>query len=124
MLLYSNLLPYASRLPRGVDWTSQYWPDSAITTVITLVCFSAPALPLILGVYLLWKTWIPFLFSLVATSWQLISWHHDFDLSGDAQAGINLWYFIPGVATVAGLGALVVGLVIHFSIPKNWPISR
>ena len=97
LLLYMNLIPYACRLYRGMDWAAQYLPDEG-HRFFGLLFFggfaSLPALPLIVTFWLRKHLPVTFIVSLIASTGLLVFWHHGYDLASDAQAAIGL-VFIP-----------------------------
>ncbi len=115
-VLYTNLLPYICRLPRGVDWAAQYVPDEGCL-LLGLLFFGAfaslPAVPLIIACSRRKHVPVAFSVSCIVTTGLLCYWHHDYDLASDAQAAIGL-VFIPiytaGIAAVvaSAIGALEV----------------
>lgn len=114
LLLYVNLLPYACRLYRGIDWAVQYFPDHAhfLSGMLFFGGFaSLPALPLIAVFWL--RKWLPATFAvacLVATG-LLAAWHHNYDLAADAQAAIGLVFIPIYVALLTGLAAGITAVV-------------
>jgi hypothetical protein len=126
ILAYVNLVPYACRLWRGLDWVAQYLPlpDEGpslikLLAIIFFVAFaSLPAIPLIAGFLL--RKWIPITFclSIIVVTTLLGFWHHDYDLASDAQAAIGL-IFIPIYATM--LTSVVAGITgtIEFLVRRN-----
>jgi len=125
-MAYVNLVPYASRLWRGLDWVAQYLPFSdkapsliTLIGIIFLVAFaSLPAIPLIVAFLL--RKWIPitFFLSIIVATTLLGFWHHNYDLASDAQAAIGL-IFIPIYTTI--LTSVVAGIIgtIEFFIRRN-----
>jgi hypothetical protein len=115
IVAYVNIVPYACRLWRGLDWVAQYLPDNKdhlISGLLFVGIFaSLPAIPLIV-VFLLRK-WIPITFalSIICATTLLCLWHHNYDLASDAQAAIGLM-FIPIFATVlTSVGAGIIGII-------------
>ena len=111
ILLWVNVLPYLSRLPRGMDWVAQYLPDEGFT-IVGLVFFhtlySTPAIPLIkslrsserLGLF-----WALAFLAVTALTWLF---NKDHDLAADAQAATGLVVF-PLCAMGAAYGILALG---------------
>jgi hypothetical protein len=126
IMAYVNLVPYASRLWRGLDWVAQYLPFSdkapsliTLIGIIFLVAFaSLPAIPLIVAFLL--RKWIPitFFLSIIVATALLGFWHHNYDLASDAQAAIGL-IIIPIIATM--ITSVVAGIIgiIEFFIRRN-----
>lgn len=111
VLLYVNLLPYLSRLPRGLDWVMQYLPDPGhgISGMIFLhAFFSLPAIPLVAGIRKSTHSRAPWLLPLLVISVVTCSVNYDFDLASDAQAAIGL-VFAPVMITLLGWAALAIG---------------
>ncbi len=108
LVLYVNLLPYACRLYRGVEWATQYLPDWGhfLSWLLFFGGFaSLPAIPLVALFWL--RKQIPAAFSvagLVATG-LLVAWHHNYDLAADAQAAIGLIFIPVWVTLLTGLAA-------------------
>lgn len=106
VILAGILLPYAARLPRGVDWLQQY-TDSDIGGWLFLGGFNAIAWGAIVAVSFLYKrpssVWAPALlgFGFLAFA------HYSLDLASDAQAAVAL-AFIPIYALIPiAIGAIV-----------------
>jgi hypothetical protein len=126
ILAYVNLVPYACRLWRGLDWVAQYFPFTAegpilitLLGVILLVAFaSLPAIPL--SAAFLLRKWIPitFFLSIIVATTLLGFWHHDYDLASDAQAAIGL-FFIPIYTTM--LTSVIAGIsgTIEYLVRRN-----
>lgn len=113
---YVNIVPYISRIWRGLDWVTQYLPDKGylISGLLFFLGFaSVPAIPLILAFLL--RKWIPitFVVSTVTATALLVYWHHDYDLASDAQAAIGL-IFIP--IYTATITAVIAGIVAVFEL--------
>jgi hypothetical protein len=126
ILAYVNLVPYACRLWRGLDWVAQYLPCpdefpslNALLAIIFFAAFaSLPAIPLIVAFLL--RKWIPitFFLSIIVATTLLGFWHHDYDLASDAQAAIGL-VFIPIFAAM--ITSVVAGIIgtIEFLVRRN-----
>lgn len=111
ILVWVNVLPYLSRLPRGMDWVAQYLPDEGFM-IVGLVFFhtlySTPAIPLIRylqrserpGLY-----WVLAILAVTALTWLF---NKDYDLAADAQAATGLVVF-PLCAMGAAYGILALG---------------
>ena len=108
VLVWMNALPYLSRLPRGLDWVAQYWPDPGFE-VVGLIFFHAfyslPAIPLINSLREDGRPGFVWALALVLAS--TVSWlfHMDYDLAADAQAATGL-VILP--AMIAGLAWVVL----------------
>ena len=112
ILLYVNLIPYACRIWRGLDWVAQYLPDNNDHLILGLIFLgvfaSLPAIPLIAAFLL--RKWIPvtFVLSIIVATVLLGFWHHNYDLASDAQAAIGL-VIIPIMATM--ITSAVAGII-------------
>jgi len=122
ILLYVNIIPYACRIWRGLDWVAQYLPDNKdhlISGLLFIGVFaSLPAIPLIAAFLL--RKWIPvtFFLSIIVATALLGFWHHNYDLASDAQAAIGL-VIIPIMATM--ITSAVAGIIgtIEFFVRRN-----
>jgi hypothetical protein len=121
ILVYVNLLPYACRIWRGLDWVAQYLPDEG-HLVFGLLLFggfaSLPAIPLIVAFLLRKRIPITFVVSIIVATALLSFWHHNYDLASDAQAAIGL-VFIPIFAAAITGGIAAITGVIEFLIGRN-----
>ena len=111
ILAYVNLVPYACRIWRGVEWVFQYLPDEGhrLSGLLFFGGFaSLPAIPLVAAFLLRKRIPVTLFVSIIAATALLVFWHHDYDLRSDAQAAIGL-IFIPMYA--AAITAIVAGLV-------------
>ena len=111
ILVYVNLVPYVCRIWKGVDWATQYIPDKShlVLGLLFFTCFaSLPAVPLI--VIFLFRKQIPitFIIAIIVTTALLSFWHHNYDLSSDAQAAIGL-VFIP--IAVVKFTVIIAGII-------------
>lgn len=126
IITYVNLVPYACRLWKGLDWVAQYFPSpsegSLLITLVGIVLLTAfaslPAIPLIAAFLLRKRIPITFVVSIIVATTLLGFWHHDYDLASDAQAAIGL-VFIPIYATI--LTSVVAGITgtIEFLVRRN-----
>lgn len=121
ILVYVNLVPYASRIWRGVEWVAQYLPDEdhRLSGLLFFGGFaSLPAIPLMVAFLLRKRIPVTLSVSIIVATALLAYWHYDYDLRSDAQAAIGL-IFIPMYA--AAITAIVTGLfgVIEFLIRRN-----
>jgi hypothetical protein len=126
ILAYVNLVPYACRLWRGLDWVAQYlpFPDEgpSLITLLGIIFFvafaSLPAIPLIAAFLLRKRIPVSFVSSIIVVTALLGFWHHDYDLASDAQAAIGL-IFIPIYTTI--LTSVVAGIIgtIEFFVRRN-----
>ena len=122
ILLCVNLIPYACRIWRGLDWVAQYLPDNNDHLILGLIFLgvfaSLPAIPLIAAFLL--RKWIPvtFVLSIIVATALLGFWHHNYDLASDAQAAIGL-VIIPIMATM--ITSAVAGIVgtIEFIVRRS-----
>jgi hypothetical protein len=121
LVAYVNLVPYACRIWRGLDWVAQYLPDEGylISGFLFFGGFaSLVAIPLV--VTFLLRKWIPITFavSIIVATVLLSFWHHNYDLASDAQAAIGLIFIPMYVAKITGVVAAIIG-VIEFLIRKG-----
>ena len=117
LLVYVNLVPYACRLWRGLDWVAQYLPDKG-HLIFGLLFFGAfaslPAIPLIVTYLRRRRNPITFVVSVIVATILLSYWHHNYDLASDAQAAIGL-VFIPIYASViTGVITNILGWIESF----------
>ena len=108
VLIWVNALPYLSRLPRGLDWATQYLPDEGFLVpglILIHAMFSLPAVPLNWSLRKKGKPGVIWALALGVVS--VITWytHKDWDLGADAQAATGLVIF-PLFAMVAAYGVL------------------
>ena len=116
------ILPLLSRLPRGMDWVAQYYPDKGYVLIAILFfggCALVPALVVLVAFLVsLGPRYWPGLFAAV-TAWALlIYWHHDNDLAADAQSALTL-IFIPLYAAAIAAVAALLGWIVQFVAGKN-----
>lgn len=114
LLLYVNLLPYACRLYRGVDWAFQYLPDNThfLSSMLFFGGFaSLPAFPLIALFWLRKRLPITFVIACLVATGLLVAWHHNYDLAADAQAAIGLVFIPIFAALLTGLAAGITAVV-------------
>ena len=104
------LLPYLARLPKGLEWLSQYL-HSNIFEFLFFQGFNALAWISIILASFFYKS----VYSILAPAlagFGYISWaHYTLDLTADAQAGLGI-IFIP----VYALGYIVIGGIIGYLI--------
>lgn len=114
LVFYVNLLPYACRLYRGIDWAAQYIPDTG-HVLFGLLFFggfaSLPALPLIAMFWLRKRLPITFAIACLVATGLLVAWHHNYDLAADAQAAIGLVFIPIYAALLTGLAAGITAVV-------------
>lgn len=114
LVAYVNIVPYASRIWRGLDWVAQYLPGEG-HLVDGLLFFggfaSLVAIPLV--VTFLHRKWIPitFVVSMIVATALLSYWHHNYDLASDAQAAIGLVFIPIYVAMITGVVAGIIGAI-------------
>lgn len=107
-IVYVNLVPYLCRLPHGVQFAAQYLPDEGqfVLGFLFLTAFaSIPAFPLIVAI--IYRRRLPATLAacVVAVTAVLTYWHHDYDVSADAQAAIGLVvipFYALGLTTAVG----------------------
>lgn len=110
VVLVGVLLPYAARLPRGIEWLRQY-TDTSPGGWLFLAAFNAIAWGAILAISFLYRRPV----SLVAPSllgFGFLAWAHaTLDLSADAQAAISLVtipiYALVPIAIGGAIGYIV-----------------
>lgn len=125
-LAYVNLVPYACRMWRGVEWVAHYLPDEGhrLSGLFYFSSFaSLPAVPLVVVLLLRKRLPVTFAVSILVATSLLVFWHHNYDIASDAQAAIGL-IFIPVYATL--ITAVVSGFtaVIEFLIRRNRKIAN
>jgi hypothetical protein len=119
IVAYVNLLPYACRLWRGLDWVTQYFPcpneEPILISLLWIIFFiawaSLPAVPLF-AAFLLRKS-IPltfFLSKFVAIA-LLVYGHYDNDLTSSSTAAISLIIIPIEVAVITSAVAGVFGTI-------------
>ena len=123
---YVNLIPFVCRVWRGIEWVIQYLPDEGhrISGLIFFGSFaSLPAIPLVSAFLLRKRIPVTFVVSIIVATALLFFWHHDYDLTSDAQAAIGL-IFIPMYA--AAITAIVAGLtgVIEHLIRRDRKVAH
>jgi hypothetical protein len=116
------ILPLLSRLPRGMDWVAQYYPDKGYLLIAILFfggCALVPAL-VVLVAFLCSRgpRYWPGLFASLVAWAMLIYWHHDNDLAADAQSALTL-IFIPLYAAAIAAVAALLGWIVQFVAEKN-----
>lgn len=118
VILVGLVLPYAARVPRGLQWLEQY-TQAGLGAWLFLSAFNAIAWVALLAVSLTYQR--PS--SLLAPSllgFGFLAWaHYSLDLAADAQAAIAL-VFIP----IYALGPLLVGAAIGFVLDRRSTAQR
>ncbi len=112
-VLYVNTIPFASRLIGGLDWVSAYFPKppDLVSGLLFMGVFgSLPAIILVVAYAFRARAPIAFAVSLISTSSLLLYWHHDYDLSADAQAGLGFVFFPLYTFAIAGAVYAVVAM--------------
>lgn len=119
IVAYVNLLPYACRLWRGLDWVAQYFPcsneDPILISLLWIIFFialaSPPAVPLIAA--FLFRKWIPitFLLSIIVVTTLLGYAHYNNDLTSGSTAAISLVIIPVYVTVITSVVAGVIGIV-------------
>ena len=126
ILVYVNLLPYACRLWRGLDWVAQYFPcsdeDPILISLLWIIFFialaSLPALPLIAAFLLRKSIPITFILSKFVAMALLVYGHYDNDLTSSSTAVVSLIIIPIEVAVITSAVAGVFG-TIEFLIRRN-----
>ncbi|GEM_PF-1330413 len=120
------ILPLLSRLPRGMDWVAQYYPDKGYVLIGILFfggCALVPALVVLVAfLFSRGPCYWPGLFATVAAWGLLIYFHHDNDLAADAQSALTL-IFIPLYAAAIAAVAALLGWIAQWLAGKNRPSS-
>lgn len=111
------ILPLLSRLPRGMDWVAQYYPDKGYVLIAILFfggCALVPAI-VVLVAFLVSRgpRYWPGLFASLAAWGLLVYFHHDNDLAADAQSALTL-IFIPLFAAAIAAVAALLGWILQF----------
>jgi hypothetical protein len=106
-------IPFLSRMPRGGEWMTQYLPDEGhlIGGIFFFGAFAMIPAVAVFCAALLSKPpfYLPVVISTLIAIIMLGYWHHDNDLTADAQAAITL-VFIPIYAAGLSLAGGVIGL--------------
>lgn len=98
LVVIGLVLPYAARLPRGVDWLRQY-TDAGLGGCLFLSGFNAIALAALLAVSFCYRRPVSLLAPCIMGLGFLAWAHASLDLRADAQSAIAL-AFIPLYALV------------------------
>ena len=116
------VLPLLSRLPKGMDWVAQYYPDKGYVLIAILFfggCALVPALVVLVAfLFSRGPRYWPGLFASLVAWAMLIYWHHDNDLAADAQSALTL-IFIPLYAAAIAAVAALLGWIVQFVAGKN-----
>lgn len=120
LLVWVLVLPYLSRLYRGLDWVRQYVPDDAVGLVALALLNAIPAAALLLPWFLRERFPVTWYVTFTSVTLVICFVHHDYDLSSDAQAGIALLIF-PFFILVPGLIVFAVSAVIEGLVSKKGP---
>jgi hypothetical protein len=120
------ILPLLSRLPRGMDWVAQYFPDKGHVLIGILFfggCALVPAV-VVLVAFLVSRgpRYWPGSLAAVAAWGLLVYFHHDNDLAADAQSALTL-IFIPLYAAAIAAGAGALGVVVQALAKKRGAVS-
>lgn len=121
ILLYVNLVPFISRLWKGLDWVMQYIPEKEnffLGSILFGLAASVAAVPLILAFLVKKHIPVTFKLSILVFTLLLAYWHHNYDLASDPQAAIGL-LFIPIYVTFAGTFFAAISAFIEFNYRKN-----
>jgi hypothetical protein len=113
-LLYVNVLPYVCRIHRGPAWVIQYLPrgDHLVFGLLFFGAFaSLPAIPMIIAFSLRKRVPVAFVASVIVATALLIFWHHDYDVSADAQAAIGLMVIPICAFTLTSTATAIVGAI-------------
>ncbi|RYG10759.1 MAG: hypothetical protein EOO07_21645 [Chitinophagaceae bacterium] len=110
IVLIGILLPYAARLPRGIEWVNQY-TDAGIGGFLFMQAFNAIAWGAIVAISFVYRRPILLLIPCLLGFGALALVHNSLDLAADAQAAVAL-VFIPiyalaPIAMGGGIGYLI-----------------
>ncbi|MCC8538364.1 hypothetical protein ACDH70_12065 [Xanthomonas axonopodis pv. poinsettiicola] len=113
LVVVGMLLPYAARLPFGVDWLRQY-TDTGVGGWLLLGGFNAIAWGALLGISFLYRRpialLVPCLIGFGALAWA----HASLDLRADAQSALAL-IFIP----IYALLPIAIGGVLGYLLDRR-----
>jgi len=112
-------MPFLSRLTQGSKWLLQYLGSEGelrelIGKIVFIEIFGMIPALVILFTALISKPpyYLPTTLSAIVALFFLADWHHDNDLSADAQAAISL-IIIPVQAAALALAASLLGLALQ-----------
>jgi hypothetical protein len=112
LVVFGILLPYSARLPRGIDWLSQY-TDSGLQGVLLLGAANAIAWGALVAVSFVYQR-PESLIAPAVLGYGFLAWaHFSLDLRADAQAAVAL-LFIPIYALVP----IAVGSVVGYAVDR------
>ncbi|MFO3706717.1 hypothetical protein ACI6Q5_17475 [Xanthomonas codiaei] len=113
LVLIGLVLPYAARLPGGMDWLGQY-TDTGVGGWLLLGGFNAIAWGALLGISFLYRRpialLVPCLIGFGALAWA----HASLDLRADAQSALAL-IFIP----IYALLPIAIGGVLGYLLDRR-----
>ncbi len=116
VVLVGLLLPYAVRLPRGLDWMLQYVPpDSPLTGTLLLTGFNALAWGSMLLLGRLYRHALSWCFPALPGFAYLAYQHARLDLASDPNAALAL-----AVLPVFALVPIVLGGVVGYAFDRWW----
>jgi hypothetical protein len=118
-------LPLLSRLPKGMPWVAQYFPDEGYVLIAILFfggCALVPA-AVVLVAFLVSRgpRYWPGLLAAVTAFVMLAYWHHDNDLAADAQSALTLVFIPLYVAAIAAAAAFLGWLLQVFAGKDRGP---
>lgn len=111
IILYTIFIPYLSRIWKGFAWVKQYFPEhkhSFLGFLFFSAAASVAAVPVIAAFLLRRYIPISFIISFILTTVILVYWHHDYDLSSDAQAAL-------GLLVIPFISAFITGIILAIS---------
>ena len=107
------MLPYAARLPRGIEWLQQY-TSTGLLGWLFFGAFNAIAWGAILAVSFLYRRPASLLPPCLL-GFGFLTWaHYSLDLASDAQAAVAL-IFIP----ILALAPILIGAVIGYFLDRR-----
>ncbi|MGH8082681.1 MAG: hypothetical protein ACREP7_19045 [Lysobacter sp.] len=107
------LLPYAARLPRGLDWLAQYTADKDLGALVFMAAFNAIAWGAIVAASFLYKRPSSVLAPALPGFAFLAFAHCSLDLASDAQAALGL-VFIP----IYALAPIALGAAVGYFVDR------
>jgi hypothetical protein len=122
LLAYVNIIPYACREWRGIDWVPEYLPDEGhLISGLLLIggVASLAAIPLIVTFLLRKKIPITFVVSIIIATAVLSSWHYNDSRAASTNAVIGLFCIPIYAAAITGVAAVIIGLIEYLSRRKE-----
>lgn len=114
VVLVGVLLPYAARLPRGMDWALQYFPaQGTLQAVLLMAGFNAIAWSAMLLLGQFYRHPVSWLFPAVPGFAYLAVGHYGLDLTSNPNASISL-VILPMFALVP----IVLGWAVGYGFDR------